>query len=136
MKLSELSEKTVENNKALITLQKTIQELTNRVNELSKQVGKSYVDRKMKKPSFLNDITKPQNLKPVKPSNSSENVNVDVNPNSVEEQLRRKMEERRKDLEPDYSDEENEEDWGGKIKIESEDTKKPIPMAEFFKKYL
>jgi len=136
MKLSELSEKTVENNKSLRELEKTIEELTNRVNELSKQVGKSYVDRKMSKPSFLNDIIKPQNLKPVeKPA-----IQIpQENPDSMEAQMKRKMEERRKDIEPDYS-EESEEEWGegvgGKIKIESSDAKKPIPMSDFFKKYL
>jgi hypothetical protein len=138
MKLSELSEKTVENNKSLRELEKTIEELTNRVNELSKQVGKSYVDRKMSKPSFLNDITKPQNLKPVeKPKEKP--VVPQENPDSMEAQMKRKMEERRKDIEPDYS-EESEEEWGegvgGKIKIESSDAKKPIPMSDFFKKYL
>lgn len=137
MKLSELSEKTVENNKSLRELEKTIEELTNRVNELSKQVGKSYVDRKMSKPSFLNDITKPQNLKPVE--KPKEQFIPQENPDSMEEQIRRKLEERRRDLEPDYS-EESEEEWGeglaGKIKIESSDTKKPIPMSDFFKKYL
>lgn len=150
MKLSELSEKTVENNKSLRELEKTIEELTNRVNELSKQVGKSYVDRKMSKPSFLNDITKPQNLKPVeKPKEQSQQQIPQENPDSMEAQMKRKMEERRKDIEPDYS-EESEEEWGegvkrlskynegvaGKIKIESSDAKKPIPMSDFFKKYL
>ena len=138
MKLSELSEKTVENNKSLRELEKTIEELTNRVNELSKQVGKSYVDRKMSKPSFLNDITKPQNLKPVEKSKEKPVVPQE-NPDSMEAQMKRKMEERRKDIEPDYS-EESEEEWGegvgGKIKIESSDAKKPIPMSDFFKKYL
>ena len=149
MKLSELSEKTVENNKSLRELEKTIEELTNRVNELSKQVGKSYVDRKMSKPSFLNDITKPQNLKPVE--KPKEQFIPQENPDSMEAQMKRKMEERRKDIEPDYS-EESEEEWGegvkrlsnlqeneglaGKIKIESSDAKKPIPMSDFFKKYL
>lgn len=137
MKLSELSEKTVENNKSLRELEKTIEELTNRVNELSKQVGKSYVDRKMSKPSFLNDITKPQNLKPVE--KPKEQFIPEENPDSMEAQMKRKMEERRKDIEPDYS-EESEEEWGegvgGKIKIESSDAKKPIPMSDFFKKYL
>lgn len=136
MKLSELSEKTVENNKSLRELEKTIEELTNRVNELSKQVGKSYVDRKINKPSFLNDITKPQILKPVeKPATKP--VVPQENPDSMESQIRRKLEERRKDLEPsEESEEESEEDWGGKIKIESSDTRKPIPMSDFFKKYL
>lgn len=133
MKLSELSERTVENNKSLRELEKTIEELTNRVNELSKQVGKSYVDRKINKVSYLNDITKPQNLKPVEKPEVKE-LPQD-NPDSMESQLRKKMEERRKDLEPDYS-EESDEDWGGKIKIESSDAKKPIPMSDFFKKYL
>jgi dephospho-CoA kinase len=132
MKLSELSERTIENNKSLRELEKTIEELTNRVNELSKQVGKSYVDRKINKPSFLKDITKPQILKPVK---KEEKELPEDNPDSMESQLRRKMEERRKDLEPSEESEED-EDWGGKIKIESSDAKKPIPMSDFFKKYL
>lgn len=142
MKLAELSEKTVENNKSLRELEKTIEELTNRVNELSKQVGKSYVERKISKPSFLDDITKPQILKPVKKPEEKQPQQINVpqeNPDSMEEQIRRKLEERRRDLEPDYS-EESEEEWGeglaGKIKIESSDTKKPIPMSDFFKKYL
>lgn len=140
MKLAELSERTVENNKSLRELEKTIEELTNRVNELSKQVGKSYVERKINKPSFLDDITKPQSLKPVeKPAIKPI---TQENPDSMEEQIRRKLEERRQDLEPDYSnEEESEEEWGegvngGKIKIESSDAKKPIPMSDFFKKYL
>lgn len=137
MKLAELSTKTIENNKSLRELEKTIEELTNRVNELSKQVGKSYVDRKINKPSFLDDITKPQSLKPVEKPKVK--PITQENPDSMEEQIRRKLEERRQDLEPDYS-EESEEEWGeglaGKIKIESSDAKKPIPMSDFFKKYL
>lgn len=137
MKLSELSEKTIQNNKSLRELEKTIAELTERVNELSKQVGKSYVDRKISNPSFLDEITKPHPLKPVeKPITQPI---PQENPDSMEAQMRRKLEERRKDLEPDYS-EESEEEWGegvgGKIKIQSSDTKKPIPMSDFFKKYL
>ena len=138
MKLSELSERTIQNNKSLRELEKTIEELTNRVNELSKQVGKSYVDRKISKPSFLDDITKPQSLKPVEQRERQPPLPQE-NPDSMEEQMRRKLEERRKDIEPDYS-EESEEEWGegigGKIKIESSDAKKPIPMSDFFKKYL
>lgn len=138
MKISELSDKTIQNNKSLRELEKTIEELTNRVNELSKQVGKAYVDRKMTKsgPAFLNDIAKPQNLKPV---SKEKPVPIQNNPDSMEVQLRRKMEERRRDLEPD-SPEDSEEEWGegvgGKIKIDSSDAKKPIPMSDFFKKYL
>lgn len=137
MKLSELSEKTIQNNKSLRELEKTIAELTERVNELSKQVGKSYVDRKISNPSFLDEITKPHPLKPVeKPITQPI---PQENPDSMEAQMRRKLEERRKDLEPDYS-EESEEEWGegvgGKIKIQSSDAKKPIPMSDFFKKYL
>lgn len=140
MKISELSDKTIQNNKSLRELEKTIEELTNRVNEISKQVGKAYVDRKMTKsgPAFLNDIVKPQNLKPVSKDKPAP-VSIDENPDSMEAQLRRKMEERRRDLEPD-SPEDSEEEWGegvgGKIKIDSSDAKKPIPMSDFFKKYL
>ena len=152
MKLSELSEKTIQNNKSLRELEKTIEELTNRVNELSKQVGKSYVDRKISKPSFLDDIVKPQSLKPVEKKEEKELPVHQGNPDSMEEMMKRKMEERRRDLEPDYS-EDSEEEWGegvkrlskydeglgktgGKIKIKSSDTRKPIPMSDFFKQYL
>lgn len=137
MKLSELSERTIQNNKSLRELEKTIAELTERVNELSKQVGKSYVERQMNKPSFLDEIAKPHPLKPVEKPISQ--PIPQENPDSMEAQMRRKLEERRKDLEPDYS-EESEEEWGegvgGKIKIQSSDVKKPIPMSDFFKKYL
>ena len=160
MKISELSDKTIENNKSLRELEKTIEELTNRVNELSKQVGKAYVDKKMTKsgPAFLNDIVKPQNLKPVL---KEKPIPEQTNPDSMEVQLRRKMEERRKDLEPDSPEDSEDYEWGegvrrlsryddaqalrrsmndeglgGKIKIDSSDAKKPMPMSDFFKKYL
>lgn len=118
-------------------LSKMINALTSRVNELSNQVGKMYVDRKVEKkfkPDFLKDIKNPPKLKEVEPISTKSSITD--NPDSVEAQLRRKMEERRKDIEPDYSEADSEEDWGGKIKIKQSDSKMPIKFRRFIEEYL
>lgn len=124
-------------------LSKMINALTSRVNELSNQVGKMYVDRKVEKkfkPDFLKDIKNPPKLKGVEPTSIASKSPIIHNPDSdegnVEAQLRRKMEERRKDIEPDYSDNSEEEDWGGRIKIKQSDTKMPIKFRRFIEEYL
>jgi hypothetical protein len=115
------------------------------IKKMNEALNKLMFDRKVKieskkTPQFLSDISKPLSLRHVEPEKPKK-IEPILNPNSTEEMLKRKLEERRKDIE--YSDDnDSEEDWGsgiaGKIKIRTEDSqnKNGILMKEFFKKYL
>ena len=140
--------------KTMDDMAKEINELQTRIHEnelmikkMNEALNKLMFDRKVKIESrkthqFLNDISKPMALRHVEPEKPQKKIEITGNPNSTEEMLKRKLEERRKDIE--YSDDEpdSEEDWGagpaGKIKIKTEDSqnKNGILMKEFFKKYL
>ena len=66
------------------------------------------------RPSFLNDIPKPSQLKPVEPKNyensSSKKPNVEI------PEWQKILNERRKDIEPDEPEDEESEDWGAGVK--------------------
>lgn len=121
-------------SKELASLKEAVKALTDKTEKIN--YSTKYPGNIIKR-DFLNDIPQKHNLRHV--SNISKNEEIIHNPDSVEAQLRRKMEERRKDIEPDYSDEGNdsdEEDWGGKIKIKQSDTKMPIKFRRFIEEYL
>lgn len=133
--------------KEINSLQTRIHENELMIKKMNEALNKLMFERKVKieskkTPQFLSDISKAPTLRHVEPEEHPKPKPINLNPNSTEAMLKRKLEERRKDIE--YSDEENdsETDWGagmaGKIKIKTEDSqnKNGILMKDFFKKYL
>lgn len=122
-------------SKELASLKEAVKALTDKTEKIN--YSTKYPGNIIKR-DFLNDIPQKHNLRHV--SNIFKNEKIIRNPdsnNSIETQLRRKMEERRKDIEPDYSDDsDSEADWGGKIKIKQSDSKMPIKFRRFIEEYL
>lgn len=116
-------------SKELASLKEAVKALTDKTEKIN--YNTKYPGNIIKR-DFLNDIPQKHNLRHVSDTFKSEEIIH--NPDSVEAQLRRKMEERRKDIEPD-SDEDS-EDWGGRIKIKQSDTKMPIKFRRFIEEYL
>lgn len=159
LKIAELQEIIKTQNASLKNLEKTINELTNRVNELSVLSSKSYVEKQIKKPlkpKFIDEInslkdklnsnslkneTKPEKEEINSLKNETKPEKEETKPKTWEDDLRAKMEERRKDISNSEDSEESEE-WGegihssGKIKIQQSDMTSPITLKEFFDKYL
>ena len=76
-------------------------------------------EHKDSKPSynFLNDISKPKNLKPVKDWNNEQPTEIKIyEPEEEYKDLKDILRRRREDIEPDETDEEDDEDWGEGIK--------------------
>ena len=71
-----------------------------------------YKDDKPRKPSFLNDISKPKNLKPTETKIYNPEDFEDSEHKDLKDILRR----RREDIEPDEIEEEDDEDWGEGVK--------------------
>jgi hypothetical protein len=63
-------------------------------------------DEMKPRPNFLNDITKPSQLKPVEPTEK---------PNEAIPEWQKILNERRKDIEPDEPEDDESEDWGAGI---------------------
>ena len=132
--------------KEINSLQTRIHENELMIKKMNEALNKLIFDKKVKIeskkiPQFLSDISKAPTLRHVEVERPKPKP-INENPNSTEAMLKRKLEERRKDIEYSDDEPESETDWGagmaGKIKIKTEDSqnKNGILMKDFFKKYL
>lgn len=100
-----------------------INTLINEVKELKEMIKNKVIKEEIKtepkdeeskpvKPNFLNDISKPKNLKPTETKIYKPEDFEDSEHKDLKDILRR----RREDIEPDETEEEDDEDWGEGIK--------------------